>query len=306
MYYLISCESYKKQDEEIKKIVKDNNYQIFNMNKNTLDEVIDELSFISFDNSIKYLVITNAPFFGVDKLKEEDTKLLIDLLSKKSSDVVIFTTLNQVDKRKKQTKLIKDLGNLIEYPKFDKRYLREEVVKYLNKYNYKIDFNTSMYIVNNSFNNLDIIYNELDKVIAYYNKPRTLTICDIRNIISRGIDDNNFHFVSLVIDKNLKEAFISLKDLMKLKVEPTVLITLLAREYRLMYYVKNLKLNRIDLAKTLSLVDWQLDKLYNNSLKYTNKELLNNILNLSKLDIGIKKGLYDKDIALESFILDTI
>ena len=88
--------------------------------------------------------------------------------------------------------------------------------------------------------------------------------------------------------------------------EPSSLVILLAREYRLMYYIKNLysKMNMNSLISYLSLAEWQITKLYNNSLKYSNNELLKNLVDLSEIDIKIKKGIWDKDIALYPFILD--
>ena len=88
--------------------------------------------------------------------------------------------------------------------------------------------------------------------------------------------------------------------------EPTVLVVLLAREYRLMYYVKNLynKMGMGDIMSYLSLADWQINKLYTNSSKYSNKELLDNLVKLCTIDLNIKKGIYDKDISLYGFLMD--
>ena len=85
-----------------------------------------------------------------------------------------------------------------------------------------------------------------------------------------------------------------------------MLISLLAREYRLMYYVKKMYQNKKTLASIcseLKLQDWQVNKLYNNSIKYSETEILNNLVNLCNCDISIKKGLWDKDVALISFLL---
>ena len=95
-------------------------------------------------------------------------------------------------------------------------------------------------------------------------------------------------------------------DLKVYKVEPTVLISLLAREYRFMYYVKVLyqKFNKDKLCSYLGIQDWQLTKIYNNSIKYQERELLDNLVELCNIDMNIKKGIWDKDIALINFILN--
>ena len=53
----------------------------------------------------------------------------------------------------------------------------------------------------------------------------------------------------------------------------------------------------------MNLQEWQVNKLYANSLKYSEKEILETIHNLADLDIGIKTGRLDKDVALMTFLI---
>ena len=120
------------------------------------------------------------------------------------------------------------------------------------------------------------------------------------------VDNNNFHFVAAVIAKNLQTSLKILANLKVYKVEPLALIILLAREYRQMYYLKRYQANHRplnEICKAMNLQDWQVNKLYNNSLNYQESELLANIRALADLDIGIKTGKYDKDVALMSFLI---
>ena len=76
MNYLISAESFRIIDDEIKKIVKDSNYILFNANRCTVKEIIEEASYFSLDNSKKWIVVSNADFFGAGKISESDNELL--------------------------------------------------------------------------------------------------------------------------------------------------------------------------------------------------------------------------------------
>ena len=78
----------------------------------------------------------------------------------------------------------------------------------------------------------------------YYNFPCTIKLQDIIKIIGEELDSNNFHFVNAVIEKNLKKSIKIYNSLRIYKVEPTSLIVLLAREYRLMYYVLKMYQNQ--------------------------------------------------------------
>lgn len=307
MNYLISAESYRIIEDEIKKIVKNNNYLIFNAIKCSIKEIVEDASYVGLGIEEKWLVVSDADFFGTGKISESDNDLLCKYLENPiKSTNIIFTTLNGIDLRKKSVKLIKNKGNIINIPKMDKRALNTTLTNYLKNFDYSIDYQTINYLMDNSYNNLDIMFNELDKIMLYYSFPCKIKLADVIKITGEEKNNNNFDFVNAVVEKKLSSSLKILKNLKVYKVEPTALVALLAREFRLMYYIKELKdkMNTSEMMGYLSLADWQINKLYSNSMKYTKNELLKNLLCLCKIDLNIKKGYWDKDTSLYGFILE--
>ena len=306
--YLISIESYHLIDLEVKKIIKDNQVIKYNLNKFNIKEVIEEANYFSLTGEQKYIVVYNADFFGSDKIDEKNSEIILNYLKNPNlTTTIIFTTQKQIDSRKKIVKEIKDNYKLIYNAKMDKRALTETILKYVHENEFEIDYNSINYIINNSYNNLDIMFNELDKIFIYYNFPCTIKLKDITKILGEELDNNNFHFVNAVIEKDLKKSIKIYNSLRIYKVEPTSLIILLAREYRLMYYVLKMCQNQISLreiSNNLNLADWQIDKLYNNAIHYKEKELLKNLVDLCNLDKNIKKGIWDKNTAIYNFLLE--
>ena len=306
--YLISNESYRLINKEIKKIVKDNSYEIFNLNKSSIKEVLEEAAYFSLDNNKKFLVVSNADIFGSDKIDDSITDSLINYFNNPNPNtVLIFTTQKPIDSRKKIVKELKSKYKIINTPKMDKKTINSLLTNYVKEQDFDIDWETVNYVINNSYSNLDIIFNELDKIMLYYNFPCRIKYQDVVTIVGTELDNNNFHFVSAVVEKKLDEALKLLNSLKIYKVDSNVLATLLAREYRLMYYVKKMYQNKISLSEicsNLSLADWQVNKLYNNGIHYSESELLKNLVDLCNIDMNIKKGIWDKDIALYGFLLD--
>ena len=306
--YLISNESFRLINEEIKKIVKGNNYETFNLNKCSIKEVIEEASYFSLDSNVKYLVVSNANIFGSDKIGDVTTDLVLKYMANPNPNtVLIFTTQKTIDTRKKIVKELKNKYKVINTPKMDRKSLSSFLIDYIRQNDFDIDYQTINYVINNSYNDLDIMLNELDKVMLYYNFPCRIKYDDVIKIVGEELDSNNFHFVNAVIEKNLANALKILNSLKVYKVDATVLATLLAREYRLMFYIKKLyqeKVSISEICSNLSLADWQVNKLYNNGLHYSEKELLRNLVDLCNIDMNIKKGIWDKDIALYGFLLD--
>lgn len=305
--YLVSAEAYHLINKEVKKIVHDNNCTIFNMNKSSVSELLDEASYFSLDTEKKYIIASNADFFGSAKISDEDATSIENYINNPNpSTILIFTTLNGIDSRKKIVKQIKTNDGLIVIPKMDKKSINQLLSKYLNDNNFRVDYNTINYIIDNSYGSIDIMLNELDKIMLFYNKPCTLKYEDVVAIVGEEKDSNNFHFINAVIEKKLGLALKIFKSLKIYKVEPTGLIVLLAREYRLMYYVKKLYKEKSmnEICSYLGLADWQVNKLYNNSLNYNERELLNYLEMLCDMDYNIKSGIWDKDTALYGFLME--
>ena len=306
--YLISNESYRLINKEIKKITKDNKYETFNLNKSSIKEVLEEASYFSLDDNKKYLVVTNADIFGSDKLDDSITDSLIKYFNNPNENtVIIFTTQKPIDSRKKIVKELKSKYKVITTPKMDKKTINSLLTNYVKENDFTIDWETVNYIINNSYNNLDIMFNEIDKIMLYYNFPCRIKYQDVVSIVGTELDNNNFHFVDAVVSKKLDVALKTLNSLKIYKVDATVLTILLAREYRLMYYVKKMYQNKSslsDICEYLNLADWQVNKLYNNGVHYSENELLKNLVDLCNIDMNIKKGLWDKDTALYGFLLD--
>lgn len=307
--YLLETTSRVLLEKQIDKILKGSkNKIIYNAEEESIDNILEEASYVSMFEEMKYLIVKNANFFGKGKLKEDDeTKILKYLESPYPLCTVIFTTYEPVDSRKKITKTIKEkyeYQNIIT-PKGLELY--NDVASLLVEKKYLAEKDTINYIINACLGNYDLICNEIEKIDLYYQKPTKVKLENIKNIISRTMVDNNFKFVDAAINKDLKKAVQYLEDLMTLKVEPLSLINLLAREYRNMLILKTLeeeKYMRKDIAKELGLQDWQYDKTSKNASNYHKDDLKDYLVHLEKLDYQIKSGKIDKLVGLKIFLLD--
>ena len=181
--YLISNESFRLINEEIKKIVKGNNYETFNLNKCSIKEVIEEASYFSLDSNVKYLVVSNANIFGSDKIGDVTTDLVLKYMTNPNPNtVLIFTTQKTIDTRKKIVKELKNKYKVINTPKMDRKSLSSFLIDYIRQNDFDIDYQTINYVINNSYNDLDIMLNELDKVMLYYNFPCRIKYDDVIKI----------------------------------------------------------------------------------------------------------------------------
>ena len=338
--YLICSNSIYMMEEEIKKIVNGNVYSTFDLNGCELDDILEEASYFSLFDETKYMVVKNANFFLASKKKEkkdkktkeekmledfsrnEDTiedevlekdakkyeSLLHYLDNPNTNTVLIFTVYGKADSKKKICKIIKDRYNYIEKGDLKPNELEAIANKLLKEDGYSADKDILSYIVANCLNKYDLVINEIEKIKLYYGKGTKLRLEEVSNIVSKNIEDNNFGFMDAVLDKNIKEAFRYYEDLMIQKVEPIMLLSMIAKELR---HILLLKKNFGSFVDTKSLAekwemrsDYPLVKASRRRALYSVGELERLLVFLCDLDLKIKTGGISNKLALEMCIME--
>lgn len=318
--YLICSNSYYLLEDELKNILKDNPYTSFDLNAVELDDVLEEAAYFSLFDDKKYMVVKNASIFGASKRKtkeedngdeekvsKKDEKLLQYLNAPNDNTVLIFVYNGKADTKKKICKIIKDRYRFIQIDDLKPKDIQLRIEKSLKNDGYKVDSNTSYYIVSNALNNYDLAMNEIEKIKLYYGKGCTIKYDDVINIVSKNIEDNNFKFIDTVISRDIKESFKLFDDLMIQKVEPIMLMSMLAKEIRNMLLAKKMLNNKSkkEIMEVLGLrFDFQVDKLINNCYSFKEKQLEEYLVLLSDLDYKIKRGKISNKLALELFIMN--
>lgn len=306
---LINGESYLLINEKINEIIgTSSNVTTFNMLENSLDDVFVEAGYVSMFDEEKYIVVKNANFFGTEKLKESDSDALINYFEHPNQNsTLIFICNTKLDLRKKISKIVKEKYNLVVIPNLKYYEIENRVMDIFKKNNYKIDMETVKYIVKNALNNYDIIMNEVEKIMLFYNEPGYISLDDVKNLVSKSINTNNFLLVDAIVDGDLEKSLELLNDLKIMKVEPTILLSLIARDFRIMLQIKillNEQKREYEIMNELGLQDWQLEKYLKKIFPFKVKELESILVKLSNIDLDIKTGKIDKYMALELFILD--
>lgn len=301
--YLIVSESFNLIQEEINKIVEDNTLINFDLNNMSINDLIYEATSITLDNQPKYILIKNSNIFSS---KYEDVDKLINLLNNTTS-IIIFTS-NSIDLRLKLTKYFKENNTIINL-KVDYKNIYNLVNEYVKNNKYTIDYDTTKYLVSLYGLNLDIIIQELKKMFLYFNSFKNIIYKDALEIISTPLNNNIYKFLDAVLEKDLSKSLSLLEDLIVYKIDESMIIILLAREYRMILNILILQLkreSRSNIMKTLKLLDWQLDKLYNKSILYSINDIKNYLHELSIIDFKIKSGQIDKNIAIKTYLINKL
>ena len=298
-------------DDEIKKIISENNVNDLNISKYNLEDdelknIIDDALMFSMFGDKKLIIVDDAFIFSTIKRKKEiDTKELEKYLDNSPKETIIIFISNDenINNVKKIVKSIKKNGKVQE---FNKEIDKESYIKRELK-DYKISDSNIKLFADRINNDLGIINNEINKLKLYKENDKEITKDDIISVISKTYEIDIFKFIDNIIYGNIEKSLEMYYEMLKNNEEPIKIISILADNFRLMYQSKELSrvgYNIFDIGNMLEQNPYRIKFILEKGNGYTNKKLLSLIDTLADLDLKIKTGKIDKNLALELFIIN--
>lgn len=292
-------------EEEIKKLSKgldEMNINKYDLNNDMLSLAIEDAKTMSLFGDKKLVIIDNANMFTGSTSK--DSEIVEEYLNhiNENTTLVLIVHNDKLDTRKKITKLINKVGKVIAFN--DELDMTNLVRRLLKDYN--IDYKTINLFLDRVGNNPLIIQNEINKIKIYKENDKTITDEDILNLTTKLIEIDIFKLIDYIVRKDKEKALELYYEMLKMNEEPIKIIVILANQFRIMYQSKELLkkgYSEKDIANILKIHPYRVKLAIQNSRNYTSEVLLKNLNNLADIDIGIKTGILNKDLALELFIL---
>ncbi len=303
--YLLKSDSRVLIEEQLAKIIPKEGISISYVYEKNLENILEEASYVSLFDEKKYLIVKNANFFGKEKLSDKESDLLNTYLEHPyPNTVVFFITYEELDKRKGYTKKILENYTVKEINAPKGYELTNEIKKRTSMY--KIPDPAIKYLIESSLNNFDLIMNEISKFELIFNKGESISLGQMKSLVSENLNENLFKFTDAVVNRNIEEAFKLLKDFLNVKTDPLQLFNLLVREFRLLYYYKIYEKKQYtnkEIGKNLGLQEWQVNKIIKNATNFHEDDLKDYLISLADIDYQIKSGKVDKTIALYTFLV---
>ncbi len=280
-----------------------NNIIEYDFDDSNIIDILNEANYVDLFNEKKLIIVSN---FSFKKVKDVYEKELLRYIDNMNDNVIILKCIDEsLDERKNITKKLREKCKVEEIKKMDYKELHEYITNMFVSNNKKITYNQVKEILNRCEYNDDLAINETEKLLLYKLGEDVITDDDIDKVVSKSSEKEIFTLSDAVMKKNLKQIFNSYNILIRSGIEPVVLIDNLARQFRTLYQVKILckTMDEKEISRKLGLNPYVVKKAHENVNNYEEEELINNLYELSNLDIDIKvKGL-DKYKVLENFFL---
>ena len=313
IYLIFGLEDYL-INNELNKIIKDNNVIEDNIIRYNLDEVdvinaLEEASTVSMFDSKKIVICEGCSFLTGENKKDinHDIDSLIKYINNPFDDVylVFIVRKEKLDDRKKIVKELKKNSKVIECQREESHNLNNYITTYITDHGYSINRDGTKKLIERAGNNLSNLISECDKIFLYKEDEKHISVSDIENLVFKNIEDNIFELTNAVMNKDKIKIINIYKDLLLMGEEPVKLIVMLANQFRLILQVKLMKKNGYkerDMASIIAEHPYRVKLAL--ASNFSISELKEYLKRLEELDFKIKSGAIDKNFGFEMFLLD--
>mgnify|MGYP004518397389 FL=1 len=297
-------------DKEIANIINEKGYKdasitIYDLEETDLATVLEDLDTVSFLTPLKVVIANHAAFLGSGSAEEEKSiNHLLKYLDQEILNTLFFLTVNKIDDRKKIGKELKKKMTFLELNPSKDSYIKTQLA------GYKLENGVIPNIISRVNDNYDMIYQECDKLKLYKIDTKEITNQDVDFLLPIPLekqDQLSFDLIKAIGMQNKKEALLLYNQLKNYDIEILPLMGLLESQYRLLYQVKllnNKGYKEEDIAKEMAVHPYRVKKILELGRYSSLKDIKRFILELADLDLKLKTGQADKDIAMEMLILN--
>jgi len=271
-----------------------------------VQDVVHDAETIPFFNEHK-LIYVNHPIFlkpKPDKLPfVHDLSKLENLLHNPPSftTLVIIAPYEKLDGRKKITKLMKK-HSIIDCQPIKQNETRSWIGQLAKNNKITIDREAAELLETEFETNIYILKSEIEKLALFVGKNGIVTREIALQIISSSLTSNALHLVDAVLNKNLQQAIIIYKDLVKMREDPIGLIALLAFQFRTIFQVKLMREKGYPnqrIQQELKVHPYMVKLASERSVRFSNDTLKQIMGELAHTDAIIKRGQMNMEIAFE-------
>lgn len=306
MYLLYGEEAYlRKQykDKLVKAMMPENetiNYSYYEGKGIVPTQIIDLAETMPFFADYRLIAIENSGFF------KNATPELAEYLKGIPDSVCFVFIEEEIDKRGKMYKAVKDKGRIVEMGRQDEKTVLYWIAGNMKREGKVIRESTARYLLAKTGTDMENLEKEMEKLFSYTLGREEVTVEDIEAICTTQITNKIFEMVEAVATKRQKKALDYYYDLLALKEPPMRILYLLTRQFKLLLEVKELVKKGCDksqIAKTVGLHPFVAGKYIQQCRTFSSAELRGIMEYAADTEELVKTGRLNDRMSVELFIV---
>ncbi len=263
-------------------------------------EIIDLAETMPFFAERRLIVIENSNFF------KNATPELADYVKSMPETTCFLFVENEVDKRGKLYKAVKDKGRVVELGRQDEKTLIMWLAGQMKREGKRVQESTLRYLLSKTGTDMENLEKELEKLFCYTLGREEILAEDVEAICTEQITNKIFEMVEAVANKQQKKALDYYYDLLALKEPPMRILYLLTRQFKLLLEVQSLVKNgygKKQVAETAGIHPFVAGKYMEQCRNFTKAELRAIMEDAADLEESVKTGRLNDTMSVEIFII---
>ncbi|NLM34002.1 MAG: DNA polymerase III subunit delta [Clostridiales bacterium] len=300
-------------DSVVEDTFRDLNLVKFDGMKVQFEDVMNACETLPFMSEKKVVIVFRADFLGARDDRESKKKVedFYDYLSTLPPYTILIMYYVFGDDREKASNNIKKLDKLATLVQVDKlkgNRLYKKVADIFEERHRSISKVLLQFFCDNVENNMEIINNEINKLLDY-TEGREITKQDIIDLLPQTNNEDIFDLVDFVSQRKPEKAINILNELLFKGESVTGVLFMIERQFKLLYSIK-LGLeegkNKDILTRELKLHPYVCEKLINQSRKFSLNQLRACMKMCLDTEKALKSSQSDKKIEMEMLLINSV
>ena len=306
IYLLYGAEAYLKKQyrDKLKNAMAapdDNmNFTAFEGKDINAKEVIDLAETMPFFAERRVILIENSGFF-----KNSAEEMAEHLKQMAPATHFIFVE-EEVDKRSKMYKAVKNAGKIVEFATQGEELLTRWILGRLKREGKNITGNVMKLFLSKTGSDMSNIDKELEKLICYTMEKDVIEASDVEAVVTEQISNKIFDMVNAVAEHDQRKALDYYYDLLALKEPPMRIMFLITRQFQILFHVKDMTMKRLDqhtIAQKAGIPDFAVRRNQAQARGFSLEQLEQALRDGAAYEEAVKTGKMNDQMAVELFLL---
>ncbi|HEX8249115.1 MAG TPA: DNA polymerase III subunit delta [Pyrinomonadaceae bacterium] len=267
----------------------------------------EQMPMISSRRVVKITEVVVSGTGKKDSLKEEDETVLMRYLARPSETSVVIFVANELDKRRKISKLLLENCVAVEFAALSEMELMTWAKGKLKEQNAEIEERALRYLVGLVGNNVQKITTEIEKLAVAALPDSLITFELVEQLVPNSRELSNFELTDYLLAKNRTRSLQVLHKILDDGAEPLMLLGLIANNFHRLFLAKELMRNGVDrneVARTMRLPFSKQEDFLATARRADAEKLSWNLQRIAQTDLAIKTSQATPRLQIEMLVCE--
>ncbi len=206
----------------------------------------EQMPMISSKRVVKIIDVVVSATGTKDNIKEDDEAILEAYLKRPAASSVVIFVANELDKRRKTSKLLLENSTAVEFKELEEAELTGWARTKLKDLNAEIDDRALRHLIGLVGNDVRRLTNEVEKLAVAALPDHLITMDLVDSLVPNSREISNFDLTDSLLSKNKTRSLQILKKILDDGAEPLMLLGLIASNFRRLFMSKELMRNGVE------------------------------------------------------------